>query len=194
MNIGVLFFSREAIQKLILHGNIVGFLFYDRNTGLMIPIDIHDDEIVILEGAYNNLSTDTKNSLLKHNLHKCPEKLWSHFFFHWQFMCDYSVFSEDPLMELCGFIMGDEIKQDEFLSKGFNLFDPISYKELCDFTKCLHSYFDIELINPVYYESFNYVVDSLLNHYRINMSRDDILKYRIQMCKIVLEKLENKHV
>ena len=45
-----------------------------------------------------------------------------------------------------------------------------------------------------YYEEINYLFDSLVNGYHINMSTEEVEMYCYQLCNYVLKRIEGEHV
>ena len=151
---GILFFKREAIKELTSHGCICGFEYYDNNNKAIIPIDIRDNEIALFEGDYNSLSTALKKGLVDYNIHRCPKKIWSSFFYRWQFLLDFSAFSDNPFVALCNSILGNDENWKMLIENNSNLYEPTTYNELCDFAINLHSLFNVDFISPDYYDDY----------------------------------------
>ena len=189
--VGTVFFQRSAISVIQKELRVCGYILID-DDGNMYPIDIRDTEIAMLEGTYNCLPQETKQALVEYNLHQKPERIWSHFFFLWQFMGDWNVFkSSGSFIEMCSSIIGDSRKIDKLLKQKIDIIFPTNYEELCMFAQNIRRLSEIEFFNPEYIEEANYIVDALLNGYHINMSKDDIEQYSYQLCTIVNKKWGN---
>ena len=52
----------------------------------------------------------------------------------------------------------------------------------------------IQFYNKDYYEEINYLFDSLVNGYHINMSTEEVETYCYQLCNYVLKRIEGEHV
>lgn len=189
--VGTVFFQRSAISVIQKELRVCGYILID-DDGNMYPIDIRDTEIAMLEGTYNCLPQETKQALVEYNLHQKPERIWSRFFFLWQFMGDWNVFkSSGSFIEMCSSIIGDSRKIDKLLKQKIDIIFPTNYEELCMFAQNIRRLSEIEFFNPEYIEEANYIVDALLNGYHINMSKDDIEQYSYQLCTIVNKKWGN---
>lgn len=90
---GTIFLKREAFSEIKKYFHICGYVLIEKEHGQFYPIDIHKDKIVIFEGTYNCMPAPLKKSLINHNIQTLPDRIWSSFFFKWQFMCDRSVFT-----------------------------------------------------------------------------------------------------
>ncbi|MBQ8804393.1 MAG: hypothetical protein IJZ53_12215 [Tyzzerella sp.] len=188
--VGTVFFRRSALSVIQKELRVCGYILIDNNRN-MYPIDIRDTEIAMLEGTYNCLPIVTKQALVEYNLHHQPEQIWSHFFFMWQFMCDWNVFDNNgSFIKMCSNIIDDSRVIDILTKKGIDVIFPTSYEELCVFAQNIQSLSGVEFFNPDYIEEANYIVDALLKGYHINMSNNDIKQYCYQLCTIVNEKRE----
>lgn len=186
--IGTLFFERIALEEIKKYYIICGYALIEKETNNIYPIDIHKTNVVMLEGTYNSLQDELKKELIKYNLHTCPEKIWSHTFFMWQFMCDFSVFDRSgPLIKLCHNIFSTENRMRQLIDNNISIYEPISYNELCVLTKELISISKINIYEYDYYDSFKYMIDSLIKGYHINFSEKDITKVSLQICQLIDE-------
>lgn len=189
--VGTVFFQRSAISVIQKELRVCGYILID-DDGNMYPIDIRDTEIAMLEGTYNCLPQGTKQALVEFNLHQKPERIWSSFFFLWQFMGDWNVFKDSgSFIEMCSSIIGDSIKIDKLLKQKIDIIFPTNYEELCMLAQNIKRLSGVEFFNPDYIEEVNYIIDALLNGYHINMSEDDIVQYCYQLCTIVNKKWGN---
>ena len=71
---------------------------------------------------------------------------------------------------------------------------PVNYKELSQMVRGLNKLFGVEFYNKDYYEEINYLFDSLVNGYHINMSTEEVETYCYQLCNYVLKRIEGEHV
>ena len=62
------------------------------------------------------------------------------------------------------------------------------------FLKLVEILFGVEFYNKDYYEEVNYLFDSLVNGYHINMSTEEVETYCYQLCNYVLKRIEGEHV
>ena len=69
-----------------------------------------------------------------------------------------------------------------------------NYKELSQMVRGLNKLFGVEFYNKDYYEEVNYLFDSLVNGYHINMSTEEVETYCYQLCNYVLKRIEGEHV
>ncbi len=186
--VGTVFFRRSALSVIQKELRVCGYVLIDNDKNVY-PIDIRDTEIAMLEGTYNCLPLTLKEALVEYNLHQKPDRVWSHFFFMWQFMCDWNVFeSNGSFIEMCSNVIGDVERLERLVKEQLDIIFPTSYEELCLFTQRIQSLFEIEFFDPGYVEEANYIVDALLKGYHINMSNNDIKQYCYQLCTIVNKK------
>ena len=189
--VGTVFFQRAALSVIQKELRVCGYILIDKE-GNSYPIDIHDTEIVMLEGTYNCLPLKTRESLIEYNLHQRPKRVWSRFFFMWQFMCDWNAFENNgSFIMMCSTIVGDSEKTDFLVNDMIDIIFPTNYEELCIFTQNIQKISGIDFFNPDYVEEVNYIIDALLKGYHINMSETEIKQYCYQICTLVNEKWEN---
>lgn len=185
---GTIFLERGAIEEIKKYFRICGYILISIENGRYYPIDIHKDKIVLFEGVYNNMPESLKKALIQYNITSLPEKIWTSFFFHWQFMCDMSAFeNHGSFIRLCSNIIGIKERYKSFLNAGISLYEPATYEELCEFTRNIFMISKIDVFSCDYYESKKYLIDSLIKRYHINFTAEDILTYFIQISKLVDE-------
>lgn len=191
--VGTIFFQRVAIDILKKYTSVCGYAIVC-NEGGYFSVDIHEKEIVMFEGSYNCLPIILKDELVPYNITKRPEIIWSKFFVEWQFLCEWTCFeSNGPFIKLCSHILGDSCLLKKCIEQKANLIMPINYKDLCEFTQNIQKIFCIDFYNPGYNESFNYIIDALLNGYHMNMTDFDVIKYCYQICSIVNKTWEEEY-
>ena len=62
---------------------------------------------------------------------------------------------------------------------------PSNYKELSEFVINLSKLFSIDFYNPKYIDEANYIIDSLINEYHLNMTEEEIELYCFQISAII---------
>ncbi len=189
---GSILLKREALNKIKKYYYICGYAIIERNTNDIFPIDIQKNKVVILEGTYNCMPKQLKDALIEYSIDALKDRLWSSFFFRWQFLCDYSAFNEcGSFIKLCSNILSSQFRGSSFLEmEDVALYEPTTYEELCEFTKNILSLSKVDINNYDYYTSIKYLIDSLLNGYHINFTDEDIASYFYQICKLVDERWE----
>ncbi len=185
---GTVILKRGAIEEIKKHFRICGYILISIENGCYYPIDIHKDKIVLFEGVYNNMPESLKEALIQYNITSLPEKIWSSFFFHWQFLRDRGAFeSHGSFTNLCKNIIGIKERYKSFLNAEISLYEPATYEELCEFTRNALKVSKVDVFSCDYYESIKYLIDSLIKRYHINFTDEEILTYFIQISKLVDE-------
>ena len=191
MVLGAVFLQRAAMIEIKKYFNICGYILISKSDGCFYPIDIHKDKIVLFEGTYNNMPEPLKKALIQYNITSVQERVWSSFFFHWQFMCDMSAFEKHgAFIKLCSNIIGSKGRYKTFFSSGISLYEPTTYEELCEFTRNVFEVSKVDVFSYDYYKSIKYLIDSLIKGYHINFSEDEITKYCIQISDLIDERWE----
>lgn len=186
--IGTVLLRREAVVILKKYFLILGYALIAKD-GDKFPVDIQDDHISIFEGTYNCMPEKAKEELIEYNLTVKPTRIWSSFFFQWQFMLDMKAFENNGFfIKLCSEIMENDEKIEMMIEQKRNLVFPVTYAELCELAQTVSAIFEKKLINRNYYENFNYLMDSLLRGYHINMSKNEIERYGYQICGLMINK------
>lgn len=189
--IGIVFLERSVLSVIQNRYRICGFTIID-NSGVMFPIDIQKDKVVMLEGTYNCLDNETKNDLIKFNICIEPKYCWSSFFLKWQFLSDWNALENNgSFIKMCSNIICDETKIQYMINNKIDIVFPITYDELCILVQNIKQIFNVDFFNQNYVEEVNYVVDALINGYHMHMSEDEILKYCYQLCNVVNEEMED---
>lgn len=186
---GTIFLKREAISEIKKYFHICGYVLIEKEQRQFYPIDIHKDKIVIFEGTYNCMPAPLKKSLISHNIQTLPDRIWSSFFFKWQFMCDRSVFANHgSFIRLCNNIIDSPKRFAEFIDADVPLYEPITYKELCSFTRDILDVSNVDMYSYDYYENIKYLLDSLIKGYHINFTNEEITSYFYEISKLVDER------
>lgn len=186
---GTIFLQRDALEEIKKHFHICGYSLISKLDKCVYPIDIHKDKIVLFEGTYNCMPKVLREVLIQYNITVLPEKIWSSFFFYWQFMCDMSVFEKyGSFIKLCSNILGSKERYESFLNSDISLYEPTTYEELCDFTRNIFEISKVDILSYDYDESIKYLIDSLIKGYHINFTEKEIDIYLIQICKLVDER------
>ena len=71
---------------------------------------------------------------------------------------------------------------------------PLNYKELSKMAYVLNRLYGIEFYNKDYYEEINYLFDSIMNGYHINMTMEEVETYCYRLCDYVLKNIEGEYV
>lgn len=192
--VGVIFFRRDAINVINNYYRIIGYLICDEN-GVNYPIDIRKNDIALFEGTYNCLCEELKKELIQFNIQDKPQMIWSNFFILWQFVCDFDVFKKSgSFIKLASEIAGNEKMMKKLLAKKIDYVFPLNYKELSKMAYGLNRLYGIEFYNKDYYEEINYLFDSIMNGYHINMTLEEVETYCYQLCNYVLKNIEGEYV
>ena len=185
IGVGILFFARNAIDVIKKHYRICGYTFFNE-CGLFYSIDIQKDKIVLLEEVFLEIDNAVQRELLKYNVIEKPKEYMTRFFWDWQFEGKMNAFdSHGPFYKLCHSILKDSIKTKKLATEKNDIVPPIIYKELCQFARIIGRLFDTDFYNKDYSEEANYVLNSLLNGYRIEMSANDIDQYCLIICGLI---------
>lgn len=193
-NVGLLFFSRDAIYVLKKYYRLIGYALLDE-SGRCFPIDIRKEDIALFEGTYNSLRENVKTELQKFCLMRVPDTIISPFMFRWAFYGDFSAIDKSGgVIKVASIILGDERKTLRVINEELDIIAPTTYKELVVLLQNLNKIFNFDFYDKDYYEDVNYVFDSLQNGYHINMSDDEIEYYYYNACKLILKHIEEKNV
>jgi hypothetical protein len=192
--IGTIFFRRDAINIINSYYRIIGYLICAEN-GVHYPIDIRKNDIAIFEGTYNCLFEELKKELIPFNIQHEPQMIWSPFFVRWQFMCDWNVFEESgSFIQLASEIVGNEKLMRKLMAEKIDYVFPSNYKELSKMVCGLNKLYGIDFYNKDYFEEVNYLFDSLINGYHINMTAEEVDTFCYQLCDYVLKNVEGEYV
>lgn len=188
---GTIFLQRDALTEIKKHFQICGYILISNQERCAYPIDIHKDKVVLFEGIYNRMPKTLKNDLIKYNIKVLPNKIWTPFFFNWQFMCDMSAFEKfGGFIKLCSNILNSVKRYESFLKSGISIYAPTTYEELCEFTRNVFEMSKVDVLSYDYYESIKYLIDSLIKGYHINFTDQEIDSYLIQISKLIDERWE----
>ena len=188
---GTIFLKREALSEIGKYFHICGYVLIEKEDGALYPVDIHTDKIVIFEGVYNCMPPSLKHNLLKYNIKTLPDRIWSSFFFQWQFMCDFNAFeNHGSFIKLCNNIMGSPKRYKLFVSADIALYEPTTYEKLCSFTRNILELSNVDVYSYDYYKNIKYLIDSLIKGYHITFTDKEITSYFYQISKLVDERWE----
>ncbi len=192
--VGTVFFTRDAISVIEKYYRIIGYIMCD-DKGAFYPIDVRKNDIALLEGTYNCLEDELKKELVPYNIQTEPVMVWSMFFIRWQFLCDWEAFENcGGFINIASKIVGNEKLMKKIIDDKIDYVLPVNYKELSQMVRCLNKLFGVDFYNKDYYEEVNYLFDSLVNGYHINMTAEEVDTYCYQLCDFALKKIEEKHV
>lgn len=190
--VGMVFLSKKAVKVLKKYYIICGYILIGEE-GEKYPIDIREEDIAILEGTYNCMLSEVKAKLIEYNIVEKPSIIWSRFFIQWQFLCDCNAFKENgSYIEMISNIIVDETKLEKLIQKGYNLVMPSEYSELSEFIRNVGGLFSTDFYKPEYIEEANYIMDSLIKGYHINMTRAEVETYCFQICTVINNKRVNR--
>ena len=145
----------------------------------------------MFEGTYNCFSEEIKKELIPFNIQVKPSLIWSPFFWNWQFMCDMYAFERNgAFIKLASKIIRNENNIKKIVSEKIDYILPSNYKELSNLVCVLKNMFGIEFYNKEYFDDTNYLFDSLVNGYHINMTDGEVDTYCQQLCDLVIKKIE----
>lgn len=188
---GIIFFKRDAIFVIEKYYKICGMFLIDKKSRRIYPIDMQYDIITIFEFIFNNMMQECKDNLLDFNLVKKPKNNFSYSYLILFGGKDIQDLKEyDPFSYICNYIIHNQYLLNMFIYLNRNIYVPKTYRELCSTAQIINIFFDIDYISPDYEKNFKYVIDALLNGYRINMTEKEIQKYNYQICKLACQNLE----
>ena len=192
--VGTVFFRRDSINIITEFYRIIGYMIYD-NSGVCYPIDIRKNDIAMFEGTYNCLNDDLKKALIPFNIKEKPQTVWSFFFWYWQFVCDWNAFENSgSFIKLSSKIIENEKWKKKMLEEKVDFIFPNTYEGLSKMTYGLKKIIGVEFYNKEYYEEVNYLFDSLIKGYHINMTPEEVETYCYRLCNYVLKRIEEKNV
>lgn len=192
--VGTVFFTRGAIGVIEKYYRIIGYIICD-DKGTFYPIDVRNNDIAMLEGTYNCLEDELKEELVPYNIQTKPAMVWSPFFIRWQFLCDFDAFeTSGNFINIASKIVGNEKLMKKVIEDKIDYVLPVNYRELSQMVRCLNKLFGVEFYNKGYYEEVNYLFDSLVNGYHINMAAEEVDTYCYQLCDFALKRIEGEHV
>ena len=194
LNVGIVYFDKEAIATLKRSMSICGYYLIDKNT-FLYDVDIRKKDIAFFEGTFNKLPDLLKEELKAYNISEMPKEILSPFFFQWQLMGDWDAFSKHgSLIELCSTIVDNGKVIKKMQDKKIHLLPPNDYSELCELAQNLAILFDMDFYNKGYIEESKYILDSLLHGYRINLSPAEVETYGNTLCIEVLKGIRDGRI
>ena len=186
---GCVLLKREAINEIKQYYHICGYAIVEKEDKIPYPIDIQKDKVVIFEGTYNCMPQKLKDVLIDYSINALTGKLWSFFFFEWQFMCEINVFkNHGPFIKLCSNILGLKSRCIDFFQSDIALYEPTTYEELCVYVRNILKVSCVEINSYDYTETIKYLIDSLVNGYHMNFTDDDIELYFYKISALVDER------
>ena len=138
---------------------------------------------------------ELKKELVHYNIQTEPSMIWSSFFYRWQFICDKTVFENSgSFINIASRIIGNEDLVKRVIDDQIDYVFPVNYRELSQIVRDLNKLFGVKFYNKDYYEEVNYLFDSLVNGYHINMTAEEVDTYCYQLCDFALKRIEGGHV
>ena len=190
--VGTIFLNRNALNIIKKYYIICGFLLIGKNKERLY-IDIQENKISLLEGMYNCMPDELKEELVDYCITEKPNRIWSRFFFQWQFLADFNAFEDNgSFIKILTNIIEDPKLISILTDHHYDLIFPTTYYELCLFVRNITGIFGDELFKTKYNEEFHYVVHSLMNEYHINLTDEEIIKYTYQICNILMLRYEDE--
>ena len=191
INPGFILFERESLLEIKKWYTICGYILICKKNGICYPIDIQNDKLVIFEPIYIEMPNQLKASLVKYNITIKPDKIWSAFFIQWQLMGDSSAFEQyGPFIKLCRNILCSGKRFKDFIKADISIYEPTTYKELCDFTRNIIELSNVNIFDYDYYTSKKYLIDSLVKGYHIKFTSEEITSYFWQISSLIDERWE----
>lgn len=190
MECGFVLFTREILGILKDYYFLCGYVMIDKKHRCVSPVDIQKDRIVIFEGTYNCMPSDLKEKLENYNIQSCTtSRVISYFFFMWLFALDYDVFKKHgDFIELCSNILSSVERFAVLCDKGINLYEPVTFEELCYFVQSILDLTEIDINSIDCAKQIKYLIDSLMRRYHMNFSDLDIQSCYIQISKLADER------
>lgn len=190
MGCGFVLFTREILGILKDYYFLCGYVMIDKKHRCVSPVNIQKDRIVIFEGTYNCMPSDLKEKLENYNIQSCTTpRVISYFFFMWLFALDYDVFKKHgDFIELCSNILSSVERFAVLCDKGINLYEPVTFEELCYFVQSILDLTEIDINSIDCAKQIKYLIDSLKRRYHMNFSDLDIQSCYIQISKLADER------
>lgn len=186
---GTVILQRDSLSEIKKYFHICGYVIIEKETGDWYPIDIQREKVVLFEGTYNCMPQSLRESLIQYNVRSLPDKIWSLFFIEWQFMCNINVFeNHGSFIKLCSRIIGSQQVYSAFIKSGIELYEPVTYRELCDYTRNILNLTNLDINSDDYYERIKYLIDSLVKGYHINFTDEEVTLYFYQISQLVDER------
>lgn len=194
MVVGAVILSRNALTEIKKHFVICGYVIINKKDGIIYPIDIQPDRVVIFEGTYNCFPEMLKNGLVKYNVTVINDRIWSKFFFEWSFLNSLDCFTNNgSFIAMCSSFLRDETIICKMVKNSMSIIEPTTYFELCEMTKNSLELSGTNFFNQDYTDSIKYLVDSLIHKYRINFTVNNIKEYTYNICHVINKQWEDSH-
>lgn len=185
---GFVLFNCSALSVFKCYYNICGFFYLDRIRSKIHLIDLNDCLIAIPEYSFIEIVDDCKSSLVEYNITERVDFRPS-----LGFICLYLQEKLDDISDyftkLCYNIMQNNRLLNSFAKMNDSIIYPISEQELYAFAQNVFKLTHFDYISPDYDTSFKYTIDSLINGYHINFTKDDIEKYAYNISRLAYEKV-----
>ena len=185
---GFVLFKRVAVSVLKQYYNICGYFYLDKIRRSIHIIDINDVIVAIPEVFFSNMIDTCKKEIEKYNVIDNVNYRPS-FVFLCLYMGEKHIDEFDCFANLCFEIMYNPILINSFAKANDSIVYPISQQELYAFAKSVYNLIRFDYITPDYDTSFKYTIDSLINGYHINFSKDDIEKFAYNISRLAYEKV-----
>lgn len=185
---GFVLFYRTALSIIEYYYNICGFFYLDRVRRKIHLIDLNDSLIAIPECSFIEMIDVCKSSLVEYNISERVDYNPSLGFISLYLQKNIDDIS-DFFTKLCYSIMKNTKLLNSFVTINDSIIYPISVEELYIFTKNVYKLTHFDYITPDYDTSFKYTIDSLINGYHINFSKNDIEKYVYNISLLAYEKV-----
>lgn len=172
---GIVLCKRAAVSVLKQYYNICGYFYLDKIKRSIHIIDINDEILAIPEVFFSNMIDACKNEIEKYNV---IDNVNYHpsFVFLSLSIGEKHYDESDYFANLCFEIMCNPILINSFAKANDSIVYPVSQQELYSFTQNVYKLIHFDYITPDYDTSFKYTIDSLINGYHINFSKNDIEK------------------
>lgn len=185
---GFVLFERSAVSVLNQYYNICGYFYLDIIRRSIHIIDINDELLAIPEAYFSNMIDNCKNKIEKYNVIANINYHPSLVFLSLD-MGEKYYDESDCFANLCFEIMYNPILINSFAKMNDSIIYPISEQELYAFAQNVFKLTHFDYISPDYDTSFKYTIDSLINGYHINFSKDDIEKFAYNISRLAYEKV-----
>ena len=191
LTIGIIYLEKKSLHVLKKYFLICGYVLIDYQTKRMHPIDTQQETVAVFESTYNSLSTALRGELSKYIVLSCPIIPLTQFFIEWQFNFNLECFSENgPLIKLSSYSLENSKVLNKMLDIKFNLMESYDFCSLCEFVQKANMVYGFDISSGDYNDTSKYLIDSLINGYRINMTKYEIEKCFYQICNLIIMQLE----
>lgn len=187
----VAFFSRKIIEEIEKHYIICGFMLINKRSHHVIPIDIEESHISVLELHLNSIPYRYLRKWGRFSLYEKPDIIFSKFFLELQLEGIYSSSQrEGGGIALSAVILHDSDLVSQMIKENISIYQPSTYSELCVMVQRVLRLLDMDFFKYDYQIKYKYLIDSLQNNYHINFSKEDIEGIWYQFCEVILARKE----